>query len=271
MIYLIRILYISIHISIATVSNAQLVNIPIIVTDGTTNGKDTLRFGLDPSASDGIDTNLGETELPPIPPSGIFDVRFIGTNLTPPLQFGQGIKRDYRAGGANFVGIKTHQIKFQRSNNYNNITINYNLPSGVTGRVFDLFGGVVVYDSIHGSGNITISNTGLSTVLMRINYNLGSVGINNITNLIYEDIFLCNYPNPFNSETRIKYQITKNCYVKLTLIDILGIEIKIVINENKKAGYYEEKLNLREYVSGIYFIRIESGTFIKTRKLLLIK
>jgi hypothetical protein len=53
----------------------------ISVTDGIIT--DTLHFGLHPNATNGIDNALGEDELPPLPPSGIFDARFTGENLTP--------------------------------------------------------------------------------------------------------------------------------------------------------------------------------------------
>ena len=48
---------------------SQVVNIPIRVTDGTGTGIDTVRFGLDPTATDCIDASLGEAQLPPIPPT----------------------------------------------------------------------------------------------------------------------------------------------------------------------------------------------------------
>jgi len=256
---------------ISVINHAQVVNIPILVTDGTSNGKDTLRFGLDPSATDGIDAHLGEAELPPVPPSGIFDIRFVGTNLNPPLQLGQGIKRDYRTGSANYVGIKTHQIKFQRSNSNNNIIINYSLPAGVTGRIFDLFGGIVLNDSITGSGSVTITNTGISTVLMRINYNLGSIGINNNTNLVSDNIVLCNYPNPFNSVTKIKYQLSVKGFVKITLLDMLGRELVTLLNKQQEPGYYALDFNASELSSGIYFCKYESSSYIKINKLVLVK
>lgn len=65
------------------VTFAQQINIPIRVTDGAAS--DTVRFGLDPTATDGIDPSLNEFELPPSPPSGIFDARFVGDGIGIPI------------------------------------------------------------------------------------------------------------------------------------------------------------------------------------------
>ncbi|MBU1545114.1 MAG: hypothetical protein KKE62_19965, partial [Proteobacteria bacterium] len=63
------------------------IDIPITVTDNS-GGTQQLNFGLDPTATDGIDVSLGESELPPPPPSGIFDARFMGDDIR--IDLGQG-------------------------------------------------------------------------------------------------------------------------------------------------------------------------------------
>ena len=86
-----------------------------------------------------------------------------------------------------------------------------------------------------------------------------------------------NYPNPFNPSTTIKYSISQNSFVRLTIYNILGKEIKEIINGVKDAGIYEENFNASGLSSGVYFCRIEALTsdgkknFISVMKMLLIK
>lgn len=80
-----------------------------------------------------------------------------------------------------------------------------------------------------------------------------------------------NYPNPFNPITKIKYDIPKNVNVSIKLYDILGREVKLLINEFKTAGYYEVDFDGTNYASGVYFYRIEAGSFVKCNKMVLVK
>ena len=85
-----------------------------------------------------------------------------------------------------------------------------------------------------------------------------------------------NYPNPFNLETRIEYGLPEDAYVKLTIYDILGRKVKVLVDEFQSAGvrnvYWEGKNDRGEEVgSGIYFYRIQTGSFTKTAKMSLLK
>jgi hypothetical protein len=80
-----------------------------------------------------------------------------------------------------------------------------------------------------------------------------------------------NYPNPFNPMTSIKYQLPVQQFVKITVFDILGKEVTTLVNEQKNAGYYEVKFDASNLASGLYFYKIEAGTFIETKKMMLIK
>jgi len=80
-----------------------------------------------------------------------------------------------------------------------------------------------------------------------------------------------NYPNPFNPATKIKYQIPERCFVTIRVYDVLGSEVKSLINEEKDAGSYEIHLNGLTLPSGVYFYRIQAGNFIHTKKMILLK
>ena len=80
-----------------------------------------------------------------------------------------------------------------------------------------------------------------------------------------------NYPNPFNPETTIKYAVPKTVNVELKVFDILGREVKTLVNETKNPGYYEVQLNANNLASGVYFYRLKAGEYNKTDKMLLLK
>ncbi len=80
-----------------------------------------------------------------------------------------------------------------------------------------------------------------------------------------------NYPNPFNPITTINYQIPELSFVTLKIYDVLGSEVTTLLNEEKEVGGYEVEFDGRGLPSGIYFYRLQAGSFIETKKMLLLK
>jgi hypothetical protein len=80
-----------------------------------------------------------------------------------------------------------------------------------------------------------------------------------------------NYPNPFNPGTTIKYELPRASHVSLTVYDILGREVSVLVNDKREAGAYEVKFDGSNLASGIYFYRIQAGSFMQTKQLLLLK
>lgn len=80
-----------------------------------------------------------------------------------------------------------------------------------------------------------------------------------------------NYPNPFNPSTSIKYSIGSNQFVRLKIYDILGNETATLVNEFQQAGNYEVKFDASNLASGVYFCKLQSGSFVQTRKLVLLR
>ena len=79
------------------------------------------------------------------------------------------------------------------------------------------------------------------------------------------------YPNPFNPITTIKYDISKTSHIKIQVLDILGREIATLVNENKKPGRYSIEFNANNLASGVYLYRINTGSFVSTKKIVLMK
>ncbi len=80
-----------------------------------------------------------------------------------------------------------------------------------------------------------------------------------------------NYPNPFNPSTSIQYQISSISQVTLIVYDVLGNEIVTLVNEEKLAGSYEVTFDASGLASGIYLYKLTAGSFIQTRKMILVR
>jgi hypothetical protein len=80
-----------------------------------------------------------------------------------------------------------------------------------------------------------------------------------------------NYPNPFNPSTKINYSIPQSSNVVIKVFDILGNEVATLVNEQKPAGSYEIEFNATNFPSGVYCYQLKAGTFIETKKMLLVK
>ncbi|MGA8265599.1 MAG: T9SS type A sorting domain-containing protein, partial [Ignavibacteriaceae bacterium] len=80
-----------------------------------------------------------------------------------------------------------------------------------------------------------------------------------------------NYPNPFNPSTTIKYSLPKEGVVTLKVYNVLGKEVKTLVNEFENAGAYNVSFNASDLPSGIYFYRFISGNFTQVKKLVLLK
>ena len=80
-----------------------------------------------------------------------------------------------------------------------------------------------------------------------------------------------NYPNPFNPSTTIRYEIPERSFVTIKVYDILGKEIDTFVNEEKPSGTYEVEFDARNLPSGIYFYQLKAGSFVETKKMILLK
>ncbi len=82
---------------------------------------------------------------------------------------------------------------------------------------------------------------------------------------------LQNYPNPFNPATKIEFDIPRASFTRLTIFDILGREIASPVNEQLIPGHYEINFEASSYPSGVYFYRLSTDGFVKTKRMMLIK
>ena len=108
-----------------------------------------------------------------------------------------------------------------------------------------------------------------------------ATGVNDeVSNHTPSDFLLSqNYPNPFNPSTKIKYSIPniivsetgQSQFVSLKIFDVLGKEVAVMVNEEKPAGSYDLDFNASGLPSGVYFYRLNAGSFTETKKFILMK
>lgn len=150
-------------------------------------------------------------------------------------------------------------------------------------------GKVIVHDPAKSNGYQYIHD---KTLLSQSWFNKGGVAytfypIRDITNVQdYSDEKIIagefelyqNYPNPFNPKTKIRFSIpgatangTTQIPVKLVVYDILGKEVSVLVDEYKEAGSYEVNFDANRLSSGVYIYKLEAGTFIKAKQMILLR
>ena len=80
-----------------------------------------------------------------------------------------------------------------------------------------------------------------------------------------------NFPNPFNSTTNFSFSTSSQSFVSLRVYDLLGKEVATVVSEGLPAGNYSRKWNAFGLASGVYFYRLQVGSFTETKKLILLR
>ena len=80
-----------------------------------------------------------------------------------------------------------------------------------------------------------------------------------------------NFPNPFNPSTNISFDLPSRTFVTLKIYDVLGREVSTIVSGELQAGSYTRQWNASAFASGVYFYRLQAGTYNDTKRLLLLK
>jgi Secretion system C-terminal sorting domain len=80
-----------------------------------------------------------------------------------------------------------------------------------------------------------------------------------------------NYPNPFNPSTTFSFNLPSRSFVSLKVFDLIGKEVATIVSEEMQAGNYSRQWNASDLPSGVYFYRLQAGSFAETKKLILLK
>ncbi len=125
-------------------------------------------------------------------------------------------------------------------------------------------GAIVVWQDFRSGTSFDIYNTGFD-----IN---GLVGVHNGEVTTAVDFTLSqNYPNPFNPSTKINYTIPQNAVVTLSIYDALGHVVNVLVNQTQNAGSYDVEWNASAFATGVYFYKLEAGSFTSSKQMLLVK
>ena len=101
---------------------------------------------------------------------------------------------------------------------------------------------------------------------------LAATGVNTVNAPIPDKFALRqNYPNPFNPTTVISFDVPTHAFVSLKIFNILGKEVSNLVSEDLTAGTYKRTWNASALPGGVYFYRLQAGTYSETRKLVFMK
>ncbi|MGB9665514.1 MAG: S8 family serine peptidase, partial [Ignavibacteria bacterium] len=178
-------------------------------------------------------------ELPPLPPSNIFDIRFIDSKI-----FSENEENLIRLQGVSFP-----------------LKISLSPKSELKLTLFDPLTDQIIGNLFPG-GSLQINY--LQSDLLKV-----KVEKEQFSYMLYQ-----NYPNPFNPITNIRFQIPKQTKVTLKLFNLMGEELATLVNEIKDAGIYNVRIDLSKLngvSSGVIFYKLSTNEFVSTKKMIYLK
>lgn len=255
-------------------------DIPLYINDngdGVTPGRDTLYWGVNPSATNGRDAALGEEEQPPAPPEGVFDARWI--NVGSSNSFGQGVKKNYRAYSST-QQLDTFRLKVQPgftpgSAGYP-ITLSWpNMSSyfnGASLRFVDGDGNPVTHDMMS-SNTFTFSNPSSVTSTITITTSRPGAATSVPAEAAALELRLANSPNPVtkSGDAIISYTLKAPATVSLELYNGLGqLVATLVDGEMQNATEHQVRLETAGLASGCYHYLLSVGDRVATRSFIVL-
>jgi len=162
-------------------------------------------------------------------------------------------------------------FKILRKNGYPSDPSSFQWIGAVKNNVVEFVDSLVFKDSTYTYGVIAYNVYGDSDTS-----DLATITIDSVTSVCssknHKTFFLSqNYPNPFNPTTRIQYAVISRQLVSLKIYDVLSDELATLVNEEKPAGTYEVEFNATGLPSGVYFYQLRAGSYIETKKMIILK
>jgi len=126
------------------------------------------------------------------------------------------------------------------------------------------------------NNGILVASEVIPLTTPNIAYKGGEDQITQTSNVPEEFSIEQNYPNPFNPICEVAYTLPTNCHVRLTIYNILGQKVRVLVDEYQSAGHKSVKWDGKdaqgqELASGVYFYRLEAGEFAQTKKMVLLR
>jgi hypothetical protein len=261
--------------------------VPITARDnGTGVGTDT--FGVHINATycnDGALSPGGyfEEELPPKPPTGVFDFRFTDHVPSGPcLGTGQRLHLQQAA------KLDTFKVEFQPSDGGYPFTFSWGAAAAWISTdwnsliIQDAFGGFLYNVNMKVDTSLLVTNSAVTTLnIIGTSNTAGTLNIDREGDLVPEQFDLQqNYPNPFNPSTTIRFAVEKTAFTDVAVYNVIGQRVKTLAAETMTPGFYTTIWNGTDdngqgVTTGVYFVRMvatgDNAEFSGLRKLLLLK
>lgn len=172
----------------------------------------------------------------------------------------EGLEKCFAVSGTNiFAGAYDQGVFLSTNNGTNWVAVNEGFGTSRTIRCLGILG----TDLFAGFYGYSVKRRPLS--------DFGITAVNDVKDLPANFSLSQNFPNPFNPSTRIQYQVSSITNVSLKVYDILGNEAATLVNEQKPAGIYEVEFDANQLTSGIYFYKLQAGSFVEAKKMILIQ
>ena len=263
--------------------------VDITVTEPGVTSK-VVQFGISPNASDEIDSGLEEYELPPWPPAGNFETRF----LTPQ---GRGLLKDMRLSEFNRrVGPRKGRrpsefiehiftLGFQRAIFNSVVQLSWDrasLPVCCDFRLQDTFGGIAFSESMTAISSFEVTNPAITQVHIIV-FNdaltyVNEVFVHQVVGQVLPQVYALqqNFPNPFNPSTTIQYSLPQAGPVSLKIYDMVGQVVRHLVEQNQVAGSHQAVWDGLDKAgaptaNGVYLYELRAGEYRARRKMLLLK
>ncbi len=119
--------------------------------------------------------------------------------------------------------------------------------------------------------DVTVGGVNLDTINFYLS-NISPIGITNQSLYVPASYKLMqNYPNPFNPTTNIRFDIPKESRVKISIFDVLGREVDVLVDQQMKPGTYKVDWRADKFSSGLYFYRLVTNDYVDVKKMILVK
>ncbi|MFN3872465.1 MAG: SBBP repeat-containing protein [Ignavibacterium sp.] len=170
---------------------------------------------------------------------------------------GVGDLGDYATVKYNSAGIEQWAIRYHRPPDAIETAIGIHVSSD---------------QEVYVSGNSISSGASPPHAIITIKYSQSPSDVSEISSVVPDNFMLSqNYPNPFNPTTKISWQSPISSHQTLKVYDMLGNEVATLVNEEKDRGVYSVNFDASNLSSGIYFYRLQAGSFVETKRMILIR
>ncbi len=224
-----------------------------------------------------------EEELPPKPPTGVFDFRFTEFRSSSSCM---GVGQRFSL--QEVAKLDTFKIEFQPSDGGYPFTFSWGSASAwiatdwVTLRIQDAFGGFLHNVDMKADTQLVVTNSAVTVLnIIGTSNAAGTLEVDRDGDLTPQRFDLQqNYPNPFNPSTTIKFAVEKTAFADVAVYNVIGQKVKTLAAEVLTPGFYTTTWNGTDdngqsVTTGVYFVRMaatgDNADFTALRKLLLLK